>query len=122
MIKAINFVSIPVSDQDRALKFYTEVLGFQLATDAPLEEGQRWIELLIPGAETKVVLHTPKGHEDRVGSFQNLAFVCDDVLATYEDLKGRGAEFKGPPTEAPWGAMVLLKDSEGNTLCLATPT
>ena len=59
MIKAVKFVSIPVRDQEQALAFYTEKLGFQILTDQPFDAKQRWIELRIPGSETKVVLFTP---------------------------------------------------------------
>ncbi len=65
MITSVKFVGIPVKDQARALAFYREKLGFKVATDQPMGEGQRWIELRIGGAETRVVLFTPKGHEDR---------------------------------------------------------
>ena len=63
MIKQIKFVSIPVADQNRALDFYTEKLGFTIITDQPFDEKQRWIELRIPKAETRVVLFTPEGDE-----------------------------------------------------------
>jgi catechol 2,3-dioxygenase-like lactoylglutathione lyase family enzyme len=59
MIKGVKFVSIPVRDQARAVTFYTEKLGFSIMTDQPFDEKQRWIELGIPGADTKVVLFTP---------------------------------------------------------------
>ena len=59
MIKGIKFVNIPVADQDRALAFYTEKLGFRIQTDQPFNENQRWIELSIPGADTGVTLFTP---------------------------------------------------------------
>ena len=75
MIKAIKFVSVPVADQDRSLKFFTDKLGFAVATDQPFEGKQRWIELRIPGAETRLVLFTPDGHEDRIGGFTNRPFL-----------------------------------------------
>jgi catechol 2,3-dioxygenase-like lactoylglutathione lyase family enzyme len=56
MIRGIKFASVPVSDQDRALAFYTEKLGFRLVTDQPFNDSQRWIELAIPGADTRLVL------------------------------------------------------------------
>ena len=56
MIKQIKFVSVPVADQNRALDFYTEKLGFTIITDQPFDEKQRWIELRVPKAETRVVL------------------------------------------------------------------
>lgn len=58
LIRMLKFASIPVSDQDRALACYTEELGFQVATDQPMGPGKRWMELRIPGAETRVVLFT----------------------------------------------------------------
>ena len=70
MIKLLKFVGVPTSDQDRALAFWTEKVGFRVATDQPMG-AQRWIELSIPGADTGVVLFTPEGHEDRIGTFFN---------------------------------------------------
>jgi len=68
MIRGIKFVSVPVTDQDRALQFFTKKLGFKVATDQPFNGKQRWIELLIPGSETGLVLFTPDGHENRIGA------------------------------------------------------
>ena len=82
MITHVKFVSIPVRNQQAQLKFYTEKLGFQILTDQPLGN-QRWIELKIPRAETSVVLFTPEGHEDRVGTFFNGSLACDNVHQTY---------------------------------------
>ena len=70
MLNAIDIVSIPVRDQNAALKFYTEKLGFKVATDQYFGDGkQRWIELLIPGAESRLALFTPEEHESRIGGF-----------------------------------------------------
>jgi catechol 2,3-dioxygenase-like lactoylglutathione lyase family enzyme len=74
MVRGIKFVGIPVSDQDISLKFYTEALGLKVVTDQPFTDKQRWIELLVPGAETGVALYTPDGHERRIGEFQSIAF------------------------------------------------
>jgi len=116
MIKGIKFVNIPVRDQARALKFYTEILGLSIATDQPMGPGKRWIELRFPGAETLVTLFTPPGHEDRIGTFVPLSLWADDVDATYATLKSRGVEFLAPPKREPWGSSVIFKDSEGNQL------
>ena len=56
MIRGVKFASVPVTDQDRALAFYTEKLGFRLLTDQPFSEKQRWVELGISGTETRIVL------------------------------------------------------------------
>jgi len=120
MIKGIKFVNIPVSDQERALTFYTEKLGFTVATNQPMGPGQRWIELKIPGADTRVSLFTPPGHEDRVGTFVPLSLWADDVEGTYQTLHARGVEFVAPPKKEPWGTSVIFKDSEGNQLHLGS--
>lgn len=120
MIKALKFASIPVTDQDRALAFYTEKLGFTVFTDKPFNDKQRWIELKIPGAQTGVVLFTADGHEDRIGSFQGLSFVADDVVKTYDELSGRGVEFAGPPQVAEWGSFAIFKDPDGNAFVLGS--
>lgn len=120
MIKQIKFVSIPVRDQNRALDFYTEKLGFTILTDKPFDGKQRWIELRIPKAQTRIVLFTPEGDEKRIGSFMNLSFATDDVEKSYKELKARGVAFEGPPQKQPWGTYAMFKDSEGNSFVLST--
>jgi predicted enzyme related to lactoylglutathione lyase len=119
MIKQIKFVSIPVSDQNRALDFYTEKLGFTIITDQPFDEKQRWIELRVPKAETRVVLFTAEGEEKRIGSMMNMSYACDDIDKTYAELKKRGVEFEGPPEKQPWGTYAMFKDSEGNRFVIS---
>jgi predicted enzyme related to lactoylglutathione lyase len=120
VISKIKFLGIPVADQERALKFYTEKLGFEVVGDVPFDEKQRWITLSIPGAETTIALFTPTGHEDRIGSFVNMAYLAPDIQKTYEELSAKGVEFVKPPTPQAWGTYALFKDSEGNIFCLAT--
>ena len=120
MIKSLKFASVPVRDQDRALRFFTEQVGFQIATDQQFSETQRWIELRIPGADTRIVLFTPKGHEDRIGTFTGLSFVTDDVIATYKELSARGVEFTGEPKVEQWGSSAIFKDPDGNSFVLSS--
>jgi predicted enzyme related to lactoylglutathione lyase len=119
MIKRIKFVSIPVADQNRALDFYTEKLGFTIITDQPFDEKQRWIELRVPKAETRVVLFTMEGDEKRVGSIMPMAFACEDVEQSYKEMSARGVEFMGPPQKQHWGSYAMFKDSEGNRFVLS---
>lgn len=121
MIKAIKFASIPVTDQDRSLEFYTKKLGFRVLTDAPFDGTQRWIELSIPRAETKVVLFTADDHKKLIGGFMNFTFCTDDVEGTAAELKARGVEFVQEPTKADWGTMAVFKDPDDNKFLLATP-
>ena len=120
MIKGIKFVNIPVSNQDRALEFYTAKLGFRIQTDQAFNEKQRWIELAIPGSTTGVTLFTPDAHADRVGTFSGISFHCDDVERTYAELVEKGVEFKGPPAKQPWGVFCIMKDVDGNEFVLSS--
>ncbi|MDD5544795.1 MAG: VOC family protein [Acidobacteriia bacterium] len=120
MIRGIKIASIPVRNQDASLKFYTEVLGFKVVTDQPYTDKQRWIELLIPGAETQIALFTPPGHENRIGGFQPMTFWCDDVLATAKILKSKGVKFAQEPKTEVWGTMGIFKDPDGNQFVLSS--
>ena len=120
MIVNIKFVSIPTRDQDRALAFYTGKLGFRVITDQPFGPDRRWIELGIGNSETRFVLFTPPGDEDKVGGRFNGALACDDVEATHRQLSARGVEFDEPPTRQPWGAFAIMRDSEGNRFVLSS--
>jgi predicted enzyme related to lactoylglutathione lyase len=122
MIVSIKFVSVPTHDQDRALAFYTEKLGFRLITDQPFGPGQRWIELGIGHSDTRFVLFTPPGDEDKVGLRFNGALACDDVEATHRQLTDRGVTFEAPPTKQPWGMFAIMLDSEGNRFVLSSRT
>jgi predicted enzyme related to lactoylglutathione lyase len=119
MIKRIKFIGVPVRDQERALAFYTEKLGLQILTDQAFNEKQRWIELTIPSAATGIVLFTPEGQEDRIGTFLNSSWEVDDIEQTYKELTAKGVEFSGPPEKQPWGSFLRMKDSEGNTIVLS---
>jgi catechol 2,3-dioxygenase-like lactoylglutathione lyase family enzyme len=120
MIRGIKFIGIPVSNQDAALKFYTEALGFKVTTDQPYTEKQRWIELMIPGAETGLSLFTPEGHEDRIGQFQSISYWCDDVFATAKTLASKGVTFTKEPTNEVWGSVAVFKDPDGNLFVLSS--
>ena len=120
MIKSIKFTSISVRNQDASLDFYTKKLGFIILTDQAFTEKQRWIELGIPGAQTGLVLFNPDGHEDRIGSFTGLSFLCDDVPQTYEQLKSKGVEFIAPPKVESWGTSAIFKDLDGNQFVLSS--
>jgi len=120
MIRGLKFVSIPVRNQDDSLKFFTEKLGFKVSTDQPFSDKQRWIELLIPGADTGIVLFTPDGHENRIGDFQPLSFWCDDVFETAKIMKAKGVQFEKDPKAEHWGTSAIFKDVDGNKFVLSS--
>jgi catechol 2,3-dioxygenase-like lactoylglutathione lyase family enzyme len=119
MIRGVKFVAISVNDQDRALAFYTEKLGFRLLTDQPFDAAQRWIELGIPGADTRVVLFR-LGDVMKPGGQTNITFWSDDVEGTARDLKSRGVEFVMDPKREDWGTAAIFQDIDGNQFVLSS--
>ena len=119
MITHMKFVGLPVADQNKALRFWTEIMGFKVMTDQPLGK-QRWIELSIGTSQTGLVLFTPDGHENRIGTFFNGSFSCDDVEATFRQLSAKGVEFVSPPKTETWGTSAIFKDWEGNQFVLSS--
>jgi catechol 2,3-dioxygenase-like lactoylglutathione lyase family enzyme len=118
MLTAVRSVGIYVGDQDRAKEFFTDRLGFDLVQDTPMGEGPgalRWIEVAPPDRNVILVLFTPEGSEDRVGTFSNVLFECDDIRATHEELAGRGVEFTEEPNQQFWGWWAVFKDPDGNS-------
>jgi catechol 2,3-dioxygenase-like lactoylglutathione lyase family enzyme len=118
LITKVRSVGIYVSDQQRALEFYRDVLGCDVLVDTPMGEGdgaQRWIEVRLPRDEVNLLLFTPEGQQDRVGGFSNVIFHCDDLHATFEELSAKGVSFPTPPEQAPWGKWwAVFADPDGN--------
>ena len=120
MIKAIKFVGVPVSDQQRALDFYTKTLGFRVITDQPFDDKQRWIELGVGRSGSGITLFTPEGQESRIGTFTNISFVADDVMATCKELAAEGVTFIQEPQKADWGTAAIFADPDGNQFVLGS--
>lgn len=119
MIRGVKFTAIPVTNQDRALAFYTEKLGFRLVTDQPYSDEQRWIELGIPGADTRIVLFR-FGEDLKPGAKMNVTFWADDVEATARELKSKGVEFVMEPKREEWGTAAAFRDVDGNCFVLSS--
>lgn len=118
-VSRIHFQSIPVADQDRALAFYCEHLGFQVHTDAPYGDNWRWIFLTLPGAETR--LHFAETKDMEVHGKPTLCLVCDDVDAECAKLAAAGVNITNGPDEAPWAPGVrwaTIRDTEDNVILL----
>lgn len=119
-LKYINFQSIPVTDQDRALAFYRDILGFTVHTDAPYTDDWRWIFLTLAGGNTKLQFATT--HDIKVDPKKPaLCLVSDDVDAEATRLRDAGVEITGGPDAAPWTPGVrwlMIRDTEGNLVLL----
>ena len=124
MINRVSTVSVFVSDQERAKIFYTDVLGFELRTDAPLYPGAevRWIAVSPEGAETEIILYLPdenwSHYKQVVGKSQAITLDVSDMESTSKALKSKGVNFVQEPDVQPWGTFAIIEDSEGNNLLL----
>jgi len=132
MIKRLSHVTIYVTNQDEAYKFYVEKLGFEVRTDATMGNGFRWLtvspkeqpdlEIALMEPKAGMMLDEETAKQIRVlvekGALGACAFDTDDCQATYEELKGRGVEFLSPPTERPYGIESVFKDCFGNWFAL----
>lgn len=120
MLKRINFQSIPVKDQQRALEFYRDRLGMVVQTDAPYGEGVRWIFMAIPGAQTMVHFAAPDEVTVKDGT-PALCLVSDDVDGEAARLEAAGVAMTGGPADAPWQPGVrwaMFRDSEDNLVLI----
>lgn len=110
-IQYVDLIGMPVTDQQRALAFYTQKLGFVERVNMEHFEipGIRWIELVPPGAASAIVLST--WEEGR--SPGTLILITTDIEADYAELQAKGLNL--PPLEhQPWGISTLITDPDGN--------
>src|SRR5213592_1199822 len=87
-ITQVGTVIVPVSDQDRALEFYLDTLGFEKRTDMPYGEGERWVEVAPPGAATTIAIVPPREGES-AGIETRVAFMTEDIDSEHADLRAR---------------------------------
>ena len=132
MLKQLTYVNVWVHDQDEALAFYTDKLGFELRDDVTVPEmgNFRWLTVGVPGQDgVALALMTVPGPpvfdaetqrqlQDLVakGAAGGLFFSTEDCQATYEELKRRGVEFSQEPTKQPYGIDAGFRDPSGNQI------
>lgn len=122
MIRGVNQVVLPVDDQERAKRFWAEVMGFEVVEDAPYGDG-RWIAVLTPDGHTRLVLNRRnpgQRPDDAPASLpnSNVMFYSDDIQATYRQLSERGVRFLAAPRKHPFGWWSMFEDTEGNRYAL----
>jgi len=122
----IKLSSVYVNDQEKALRFYTEVLGFAKKTD--FSQGPyRWLTVTSPeepnGTELQLALNNnsaAKTYQQAIFQQNQPAamFLTDDIKGDYERIKARGAEFTMPPTDVTASTIAMVKDTCGNLIQL----
>jgi catechol 2,3-dioxygenase-like lactoylglutathione lyase family enzyme len=132
MLKQLTNVQVWVHDQDEALAFYTDKLGFELRDDVTVAEmgNFRWLTVGVPGqpdvALALMAVPGPPVFDDETrgqimalmakGAAGGLFFTTDDCRASYEELSGRGVEFQQEPTQQPYGIDAGFRDPSGNQM------
>jgi catechol 2,3-dioxygenase-like lactoylglutathione lyase family enzyme len=117
-ITAVGTVCIPVSDQDRALAFYTETLGFEKRADVPFGDGYRWVEVAPAGAATTIAIVPPPPGRPTGGMETGIALHTADVDAVHAELKDAGVDVDAEVSRMgdPVPPMFWFRDPDANTL------
>ena len=111
----LEVVSVPVSDQERAKRFYAGQLGFTVVMDGTFGEGMRWVMLEPPGSRTRITL-VNWFDTMPAGSLRGAVLGCDDLEETLAELVARGVAFHDEAIEeAPWGRWKTFDDPDGNS-------
>jgi catechol 2,3-dioxygenase-like lactoylglutathione lyase family enzyme len=132
MLTKLSHATIYVLNQDSAYDFYVNKLGFKVHTDAPMGPGMRWLTVTPPDQpDLEIILQAihegsmfkeeaAKQMKELVknGTFGFGVFECNDLMATYEELKTKGVVFKKPPTKEFYGYEALFVDDSGNWFSL----
>lgn len=140
MIRKIAKTTVTVLDQERAKKFYTETLGFELRYDFAMGEGFedggagfRWLTVGPPDQpDVEIILADPRmGHDEETarqlrelvakGALGTGVLTTDDCRKTYEELSARGVTFLSEPSERPYGIEAVFRDDSGNWFSLTQP-
>lgn len=114
-ITQVGTVIVPVSDQDRALEFFLDKLGFEKRLDVPFGDGDRWVEVAPPGAATTIAIVPPREGES-AGIETRVAFATDDIDADHASLRTRGVDADEAVMRMgdPVPPMFFFRDSDGN--------
>lgn len=134
MIKTIGGTIIYVSNQGRAVEFYTQKLGFEVKSNMQFGEYIKWIEVAPKESNSTLSLVEPnrellKTDEEinrakmKIGTDTDVWFYANDIESTYEELKGKGVNLTKPEKQDWGGIMSILKDQDGNLFGLiSVPT
>jgi catechol 2,3-dioxygenase-like lactoylglutathione lyase family enzyme len=137
MITRLSHATVFVLDQEEALRFYRDKLGFEVRNDMKMDNGFRWLtvgpktqpdlEIILMGVAESPMLSAEKAAMLRQliqsGAIGPGVLEVDDCHKTYEELKAKGVQFMGPPAERFYGIEALMKDNSGNwfSMCQHKP-
>jgi catechol 2,3-dioxygenase-like lactoylglutathione lyase family enzyme len=119
-ISKVGTVVVPVSDQDRAIAFYTETLGLEKRADVPFGNGYRWVEVAPADAVTTIAIVPPPEGQPSGNAQTGIALHTDDIDAVHADLKAQGVDIDDEVSRMgdPVPPLVWFRDPDGNVLML----
>ncbi|HET8528448.1 MAG TPA: VOC family protein [Gaiellaceae bacterium] len=121
-VQQVGRVLVPVADQDAAIAWYTDKLGFTVAADVSFGEGERWVEVAPPSGGANLAL-VPERGDYRTGRMTGVALTSGDVAGDHAELRSNGVDaddlLGGDGTVPP---MFFFRDGDGNTLLLVAET
>ena len=130
MITNVSLVTLWVTDQDEARRFYVDNLGFAERADVKMGDGFRWVTIIHPDhPELEVTLMVPGPPLDEEmaeairrsqakGNMGGFGLHTTDCQKTYDELVAKGVEFVQPPSDRPYGVEAVMRDNSGNWLVL----
>jgi predicted enzyme related to lactoylglutathione lyase len=119
MLEKVFYTSVLVSDQDKSLDFYTNVLGLEQRAENPTPDGPRFLTVGVKGDDFQLVLWpgTPGQAQPVQGRVPaSITIEAEHCRKAFEELKSRGVEFETDVLEFPWGYVALFQDPDGNRL------
>ena len=119
MLEKVFYTSVLVRDQDKALDFYTNILGLEHRAENPTPDGPRFLTVGVKGDDFQLVLWpgTPGQAQPVQGRIPaSITIETEDCRKAFEELNSRGAEFVSGVLEFPWGYVAQFQDPDGNLL------
>lgn len=129
MIQKLSMVTRIVEDQENAIEFYTEQLGFDIRKDHPGPHGRFLSVAPSTDENVELILMTPDGFDEEererlsrlIGNDAGLIYETDDCYGTIESLSEAGVEIREEPSEMPWGVQAVIADPDGNEIVVQEP-
>jgi lactoylglutathione lyase len=113
-ISHVSVISVHVTDQNEALRFFTDALGFEKRMDMEMGEGMRWLTVAPAGSTTEFTLVTHDAGAP-IGGNTGIILETQDLDAAYRELSGRGVRFTQQPVRHSWGGWAEFVDQDGNS-------
>jgi len=119
-IQKISTVVVPVSDQDRAIAFYVDTLGFEKRSDVPFGNGYRWVEVAPAGADTTIAIAPPPEGKPTGNVETGISLHSEDIDADHATLRSLGVDVDAEVTRmgGPVPPLLWFRDPDGNTLMI----